>query len=94
MSVLFSKVELWTDDGNECEFLACGIPQDETDLEVYTAYQEFMEAHSEINKLEADIKSYVYGDGETDDANIYRHYHFSTPSPRHCNFCFVRFAVR
>ena len=71
MSVLFSKVEIRTDNNNSCEFLVCGIPQDETDLEAYTTYQDFMEENGESVKTEASILSYVYGEGETEDANIY-----------------------
>lgn len=71
MSVLFSKVELKADNGNRCEFLACGIPQEETDFEDYTTYQDFVEENSETVEIEVDISSYVYGEGETEDANIY-----------------------
>jgi len=72
MAVLFSKVALLADDcESTVEFLVCGIPQDEDDLKGYTAYDDFVEEHSESEFFDVEVESYVYGDGETQTANEY-----------------------
>ena len=77
MAVLFSKVNLAADNGAKTVFLCCGIPEDAKDLDGYTAYEEFMENNQEARTIKADIGSYIYGEGEVVDANLYEIAYFS-----------------
>jgi hypothetical protein len=67
-SVLFSKVELWTDNGNEHEFFVGGIPRDYDDLEGVDDFDVFME-EAETQEYRVHVSSYVYGEGETERAS-------------------------
>ena len=68
--IKFSKVELWSDDGVEFEFLVSGAPDDQCDIEYDPEYDHFMMTHTEFAELEANITTYLYknGDSEIDDA--------------------------
>ncbi|MDD4413871.1 MAG: hypothetical protein PHR14_04835 [Oscillospiraceae bacterium] len=72
MALLFSKVALLADDGmSTMEFLVCGIPREADDFAGYTAYEDFVEEHSDSQCFDVTAKAYIYGDGETETANIY-----------------------
>ena len=71
MGVLFSKVHLTADNGSTEEFLCAGIPEEEADLEDWTAYQDFLEDNPDAEYLTAEVKSYIYGEGEPYRANEY-----------------------
>mgnify|MGYP000972430594 CR=1 FL=1 len=72
MALLFSKVALLADDRiSTVEFLVCGIPREADDLAGYTAYDDFIEEHSESECFDVTAEAYIYGDGETETANIY-----------------------
>jgi len=72
MALLFSKVALLADDGmSTVEFLVCGIPREADDLAGYTAYEDFVEEHSDSECFDVTAEAYIYGDGETETANIY-----------------------
>ena len=69
MSVLFSKVELWSDNGNECELFVGGIPREYEDLENADDFQEFLDFPPDANEITAYVTSFIYGDGESEAAN-------------------------
>lgn len=71
MAVLFSHITLLADNGSTETFLCGGIPENEKGLEDWTAYQNFLEDNPEIESIDVEVKSYVYGDGEIIDANEY-----------------------
>ena len=69
MSVLFSKVELDNDDGEEFELFIGGIPREYEDLEDGYDFNEFMELQYNSSEFTIHVKSYIYGDGETENAD-------------------------
>jgi len=71
MAVLFSKVALLADNYSTVEFLVGGIPRESDDLAGYTAYDDFIEEHSDSECFDVTAEAYIYGDGETETANIY-----------------------
>ena len=77
MAVLFSKVNLTADNGAKTVFLCCGIPDDAKSLDGYTAYEEFIDENNEARSIKADIESYIYGEGEVVEANLYEIAYFS-----------------
>jgi hypothetical protein len=77
MAVLFSKVSLAADNGAKTVFLCCGIPDGSKSLEGYTAYEEFLDENNDASTIRADVKSYIYGEGEVVEANLYEIAYFS-----------------
>ena len=77
MAVLFSKVNLDADNGAKTVFLCCGIPDGSKSLEGYTAYEEFLDENNDASTIQADVHSYIYGEGEVEDANLYEIAYFS-----------------
>ncbi|HCA30070.1 MAG TPA: hypothetical protein DEP23_11130 [Ruminococcaceae bacterium] len=72
MALLYSKVALLANDCmSTVEFLVCGIPREADDLAGYTAYEDFVEEHSDSECFDVTAEAYVYGNGETEIANIY-----------------------
>ena len=71
MAVLFSHITLSADNGSTETFLCGGIPENEDGLENWTAYQNFLEDNPEIESIDVEVKSFLYGDGEIVDANEY-----------------------
>lgn len=69
MAVLFSNILLSADNGSTDSFLCGGIPDKAEDFENWTTYQNFLEDNPEIEAIDVEVKSYVYGDGELMDAN-------------------------
>ena len=69
MAVLFSHILLSDDNGSTDSFLCSGIPDKAEDFENWTTYQNFLEDNPEIEAIDVEVKSYVYGDGELTDAN-------------------------
>ena len=77
MAVLFSKVNLAADNGAKTVFLCCGVPGYAKDLDGYTAYEEFLDNNQEARTITANVDSYIYGEGEVVDANLYEIAYFS-----------------
>ena len=77
MAVLFSKVNLVADNGAKAVFLCCGIPDGTKCLDGYSAYEEFIDENNEARSIKADIDSYIYGEGEVVEANLYEIAYFS-----------------
>ncbi len=64
MAVLFSKVTVSADNGAKESFLCGGIPEREDNLKNWIKYQNFMKDNPDTGKVEVNVKSFVYGDGE------------------------------
>ena len=77
MAVLFSKVNLAADNGAKTVFLCCGVPDGSKSLEGYTAYEEFIDENDNAGSIKVDVNSYIYGEGEVVDANLYEIAYFS-----------------
>lgn len=81
MAVLFSHITLSAENGSTETFLCGGIPKNESGLENWTAYQNFLEDNPEIESIDVEVKSYVYGEGEITDANEYEVAYFTKRGP-------------
>ena len=68
MALIFSHITLHTDYG-ERQFFAGGIPEDAHDLELYTAYHEFVEEITEDTLISVHVDTYRYGEGKDFEAN-------------------------
>lgn len=77
MAVLFSKVTVSADNGAKESFLCGGIPEREDNLKNWIKYQNFMKDNPDTGKVEVNVKSFVYGDGEILDANEYEVAYFT-----------------
>ena len=77
MAVLFSKVTVSADNGAKESFLCGGIPKREDHLKNWIKYQNFMKDNTDTGKVEVNVKSFVYGDGEILDANEYEVAYFT-----------------
>lgn len=69
MAILFSKVNLTADNGNKAELLCSGVPKSNYDLEDWLIYQKFICDNMDASKIKAEVKSYLYGEGEVFIAN-------------------------
>lgn len=65
MSILFSVVELTTEDGESIEFIAAGMPQDEDDIQNIDASEDFLSDITQDQNVAVRVSTYVYGEGET-----------------------------
>ncbi len=71
MGLLFSKVKLSADNGSTEELLCSGIPTCESDLEDWKLYSNFLEDNTDAEFIDVEVDSYIYGEGETVNANCY-----------------------
>ena len=71
MSVMFSKVKLIADNGNTAVLLCSGCPRDNYDLEDWMIYQKFVSDNLHCKSVNAEVETYLYGDGEVFTANEY-----------------------
>ena len=81
MAVLFSHITLSAENGSTETFLCGGIPDREEHLENWKAYQYFLEDNPEIESIDVEVKSFIYGDGEIVDANEYEVAYFTKRGP-------------
>ena len=70
MAVLFSHVRMSARDGNETDFLVCGIPREFDDFEYYTTFEDFLDSIEEDTEITVHADAYLYGEGETFKATI------------------------
>ena len=70
MALLFSHVHVSAPDGNETEFLVCGIPREFDDFEYYSAFEDFLDSIEEDTEITVHADAYLYGEGETFKATI------------------------
>lgn len=78
MAVLFSKVTVSADNGANESFLCLRNPERRRQpLKNWIKYQNFMKDNTDTGKIEVNVKSFVYGDGEILDANEYEVAYFT-----------------
>lgn len=65
MSVLFSLVRLTSDTGSYTELLCGGIPACEEDLAEWSDYEDYLDGNLCTLEVQADVVSYLYGEGES-----------------------------
>ena len=76
MALLFSKVTVKADE-NEKQFFTCGVPTSARDLDNYSAYQGFLDELDGKTDIDLKVESYLYGEGEVFEANIYEVAYFT-----------------
>ncbi len=81
MAVLFSHITISADNGSTETFLCGGVPGNESDFENLTAYQNFLKDNPEIETIDVEVRSFLYGDGEVVDANEYEVAYFTKRGP-------------
>ena len=67
MSLRFSRVNAMT-KSKASIFLVGGVPQSQADLNCWTAFQSFAEDLEENEQITVCIETFVYGEGEPNDA--------------------------
>jgi len=78
-AIVFSRVKLWTDTGEECEFFIGGVPKDNDDFDENGDFEDFINQISttDTKEITAYITTFSEGDGEcvaADEADIERVY--------------------
>ena len=65
MSIVFSRVKLWTDTGEECELYMGGVPASYDDLNENADFEDFAEqiSTSDAKEITAYITTFTEGDG-------------------------------
>ena len=69
MSKMFSIVELTAEDGSSTQFFASGMPQDKDDIFNLDEAADFFDGISIEQCVTVEIRTYVYGSGETEPAD-------------------------
>jgi hypothetical protein len=69
MSKMFSIVTLTAESGETEEFFARGMPQDEDDIFNLDEATDFFDDLSMDQWITVEVKTYVYGEGETEPAD-------------------------
>lgn len=67
MSLRFSRVKAMTDNIASI-FLVGGVPQSQADLDNWTAFRSFAEGLKENVQITVCVETFVYGEGELNDA--------------------------
>ena len=67
MSIRFSRVKAMTENKASI-FLVGGVPQSPADLEGWTAFHAFTEDLKDNAQITVCVETFVYGDGEPNDA--------------------------
>jgi hypothetical protein len=69
-SVIFSKVEVFADDGKSfCEFFMGGIPREHDDLKGIAEFDEYIDEEGQAQSYSVTASAYVYGENESEDAD-------------------------
>ena len=65
-AIVFSRVKLWTDTGEECEFYMGGVPKDNDDFDENEDFKDFVEELStgDTKNITAYITTFSEGEGE------------------------------
>lgn len=69
MSKLFSIVCLTADNGSTDEFLCPGMPDTEEQIADTDGYADFLEDNPDAESITVDVEHYLYGDGESENAD-------------------------
>lgn len=68
MALRFSAVKL-TAQEKSCELLVGGVPTDSKDLQGWTAFDNFMKGINDEEKVNVQVNTYLYGEGDIVDAD-------------------------
>ena len=69
MSKLFSRVSLTADNGSADEYLCPGMPDTEEQIADTDGYADFLEDNPDAESITVDVEHYLYGDGESENAD-------------------------
>ena len=69
MSKLFSRVCLTTDSGSTDEYLCPGMPDTEEQITETDGYRDFLEDNPDVESVTVDVEHYLYGEGESENAD-------------------------
>ena len=69
MSKLVSRVSLTADDGSADEYLCPGMPDTEEQIADTDGYCDFLEDNPDAESITVDVEHYLYGDGESENAD-------------------------
>ena len=69
MSKLFSRVSLTADNGSTDEYLCPGIPDTEEQIADTDGYCDFIEDNPDAESITVDVEHYLYGEGESENAD-------------------------
>ena len=69
MSVLFSVIELTADNGMSVSDIVNCTPCDTDDMQGLDVFVDLLEEYPEINEVEVNRSTYLWGAGESDYAN-------------------------
>ena len=69
MSKLFSRVSLTADNGSTDEYLCPGIPDTEEQIADTDGYCDFIEDNTDAESVTVDVEHYIYGEGESENAD-------------------------
>ena len=69
MSKLFSRVSLTADNGSADEYLCPGMPDTEEQITDTDGYCDFIEDNPDAESITVDVEHYLYGEGESENAD-------------------------
>ena len=69
MSKLFSRVSLIADNGSVDEYLCPGVPDTEEQITETDGYCDFIEDNPDAESVTVDVEHYLYGKGESENAD-------------------------
>lgn len=69
MSKLFSRVSLTADNGSTDEYLCPGMPDTEEQITETDGYRDFLEDNPDAESVTVDVEHYLYGEGESENAD-------------------------
>ena len=69
MGKLCSRVSLTADNGSTDEYLCAGIPDAEEQIADTDGYCDFIEDNPDAESITVDVEHYLYGEGESENAD-------------------------
>ena len=69
MSKLLSRISLTADNGSMEEFLCPGTPDTEEQIADTDGYRDFIEDNPDAESITVDVEHYLYGEGESENAD-------------------------
>ena len=69
MSKLFSRVCLTADNSSTVEYLCPGMPDTEQQIADTDGYADFIEDNPDAESVTVDVEHYIYGEGESENAD-------------------------
>ena len=69
MSKLFSRVCLTADNSSTVEYLCPGMSDTEEQITETDGYADFLEDNPDAESVTVDVEHYIYGEGESENAD-------------------------